>query len=217
MKTRRHLLAIGSSVLVASMARIGRTKAAPGDHGHPCDHNGEGVPPFCECLQRGTRILTPRGYVPIENLSIGDGVVTSTDVLPVIDIHNFQTYDNALRVESPLGSVVLTEAHGIQLTENEIVDAGLLKSLPHVHPMPGMLRDWFHVKLAKHSIIYANGIAVESLGGKDVEPGDFVRIGFNGHWSRIASHVRRLLAGFGWDMRKPIDFLMEQIEDGTLK
>jgi hypothetical protein len=78
-RTRRNFIAIGGILTGATLARIKSAKADScriGPHGDPLD-------PFACCYLRGTRVLTPDGERKIEDLKIGDAVVTRSGATQV--------------------------------------------------------------------------------------------------------------------------------------
>ena len=76
------------------MTRPATPPGHTGSHGHGHHHHGTGKGkghdkhncPVNPCLLAGTEILTDRGYMPIEELEVGDVLMTSKGPQPILHI-----------------------------------------------------------------------------------------------------------------------------------
>lgn len=67
---------------------------------------------FTLCFVEGTRILTPEGYEPIEDLKFGDLVVTKTGAKPIKWIGE-RTYDGRMIADNHLSLPICIKAHAL--------------------------------------------------------------------------------------------------------
>jgi hypothetical protein len=190
---RRNFLAAGSllagrllaGVAVAQIA-ISRANAGNGNNGNGNNGNGHdngGNGGGAACFLRGTRLLTPDGERKIEDLRIGDLLMTlsgeakpitwigrrvyrrSTDsrypesVLPV------RVAKGALGPDTPHCDVFISQQHA------QWVDGLFIKSIDLVNGSSITLQsaaelseiEYLHVKLARHDVIFAEGAPTETL------------------------------------------------------
>jgi Hint domain len=135
------------------------------------------------CFLRGTRILTAKGELQVEALSIGDLVVTERGVhLPVkwIGRRRFtkaaeSTWPNdfmpvrisrrALDERTPHTDLYLSPAHALFVDGVLIPVMHLINGKSIVQAMPEGMQEieYFHVLLDTHEVIFAEGAAVETL------------------------------------------------------
>jgi hypothetical protein len=134
------------------------------------------VPP---CFARGTRLLTPLGYVPVETLKPGDPVITALgDTRAVrwlgcctVDIcthsrpeavHPIRFTPGALAPGIPAQALRLSPDHGLYLN-GVLVPAKLLVNGATIIRETGTPAiTYYHVELNRHDILLAEGMAVES-------------------------------------------------------
>ena len=132
------------------------------------------------CLAAGTRIRTPDGTCPIENLRVGDLVVTRDHGPQPIRAITRQTMifkrrddrarpirirAGALAAGRPWVDLVLSPQHRLlDLSRDVLVPAVDFLSKPGTHRMRGVARvRYFNLVLDRHEIIEAEGVAVETL------------------------------------------------------
>jgi len=132
------------------------------------------------CFCRGTRIRTQDGEVAVENLKIGDRLVTAGgEILPLKWIVR-RSYRDWLAVGNPKLQPVCFKAGAIA---NRVPARDLLVSPEHAMFLDGMLVparhlvngksilqlegldeiDYFHLELDRHAVIFAEGAAAESF------------------------------------------------------
>jgi Hint domain len=135
------------------------------------------------CFFRGTRILTVKGETEIENISIGDRVVTAKgdrqavkwigrqrfkkaagsswqkDILPV-RISRF-----ALDEQAPRRDLYVSPGHALFLGGILIPASFLVNGKNIVQAMPDGAEDieYFHIELETHEVILAEGVPAETL------------------------------------------------------
>lgn len=136
----------------------------------------EPVPP---CFARGTRLLTPSGYTPVEALGPGDPVVTfAGDVRPIrwtgcrsIDIaaHNrkeavmpVRVLADALGPGVPAKHLRLSPDHGVLLRGRLVPVKLLVNGATILKERRCQAVTYYHVELDRHEILLSENLAVES-------------------------------------------------------
>jgi Ca2+-binding RTX toxin-like protein len=135
------------------------------------------------CYATGTRILTDQGYRAIETLRPGDGIVTEdagvqplrwlgqTEVIAQDDLAAVRIDPGVL--PGALRPLIVSQRHRMVLhgylpelmfgTDQVFADAGHLVDLPGVTRMEGGTVTYVHLALARHHVIWAEGMASESF------------------------------------------------------
>jgi len=185
---RRHFLGISAALAgrIAAGAAVGLPILASGskpakaerEHGHGHGHGHGGF----SCFLIGTRILTPRGEVPVEELTIGDLVDTLNGPLPVkwigrrrftkgassswhSSVAPIRVARFALHDQYPHRDLYLSPGHSL------FVD-GVLIPVKHLVNDRLVVRaemddreviEYFHIELETHEIIFAEGAPAEAL------------------------------------------------------
>jgi len=134
------------------------------------------VPP---CFARGTRLLTPAGYVPVQDLRPGQLVVTAAGAAEPIRWIGWRTIDltdharpeaiRPIRVTAgafgegvPAREVQLSPDHAVYLDGHLIPIKLLVNSASIVRDMTSLAVTYFHVELARHGVILAESLPVET-------------------------------------------------------
>src|SRR5215831_465146 len=170
-QTRRNLFAAASIVVAALWARGARA------HDHH-SRGGEG-----SCFLRGTLIRTPSGEREISTLAIGDLVVTHSgqekpinwigrrslrraagkvwraDVLPI------KVARSALTEGVPHRDLYLSSQHALYLDGLLVTVGSLVNGSTIVRCDADELQnlDYFHLELAEHDVVFAEGAPSETL------------------------------------------------------
>jgi hypothetical protein len=141
-----------------------------------------------ECFMEGTKILTDRWYVPIEDLKVGDLVITHGEIhdnktyvvdvdtpMPIVKIHTYYSRygskssspvvvtKNAFSLNKPFQDLYVTENHGmvnrkgILHAANKYINRSTIYKDPSINNLT-----YYHIELASHYAITANGVLVES-------------------------------------------------------
>jgi hypothetical protein len=153
------------------------------------------------CFRRGSRILTDRGEVAVEDLRIGDLVrtVLGGGMEPVVWIGHrdvacarhprpeqvwpVRVSAGALGEGRPREDLYLSPDHAIYL-EGVLVPVKYLVNSATIAQVPVDRASYFHVELARHDVVVAQGLPVESY----LDTGD--RSGFANGGAVVALHPR---------------------------
>ena len=132
------------------------------------------------CFYRGTRIQTDHGEVPVEELAIGDRVVTvSGAIRPIkwigrrtvaarfsdpLKVWPIRIMAGALADEVPSRDLVVSPDHAL-LVDNILIQAGaLVNSISIVRETePPEIFTYFHIELEDHSLILAENTPAETF------------------------------------------------------
>jgi hypothetical protein len=130
------------------------------------------------CFARGTRLLTPNGYVPVEAFKPGDPVITRLGIRRAVrwigrrdlavdpkarqDMRPVLVQPGAFGLHQPSRPVRLSPSHAV------FVD-GVLVPVRHLVNGATILREgrggmvtYFHIELDRHDVLMAEGLPVES-------------------------------------------------------
>jgi hypothetical protein len=135
------------------------------------------------CFGRGTLIRTPDGDVPVENLAVGDQVMTTNGALPVKWVGRQSVRRNAsaswhpsvvpIRVsrfaiddQTPQRDLYLSQRHcllvdGVLIPVIHLVNGRSITFDEHAAMTETI--DYFCVELDAHEVIFAEGLAAESF------------------------------------------------------
>jgi hypothetical protein len=149
-------------------------------HGHEHGH-GSGPTPETHCFCRGTRLLTPAGHAAIEDLSIGDVVVTRGDAerairwIGTIAIrhHGAAWPERAIPIRiakdafapgMPSRDLYLSREHllylnGVLIPAGNLVNGTTIRAAAPA----GDVLHYLHVELDGHDVLLAEGAPCESL------------------------------------------------------
>jgi hypothetical protein len=150
------------------------------------DRKYDGTGP--NCLLSGTRIATPFGEKPVQELRIGDQVHTHNGPQPIKWI-GYNKYgkmagkpwvENVLPIRAarfaiddhtPHRDLYLSPAHCVFIDNVLIPVAHLVNDVTITPQMPSDLNtiEYYHIEFEAHEVIYAEGAAVESYLGSDRE------------------------------------------------
>lgn len=212
----------------------------------PGDHGGR-------CFLRGTRISTPTGEVPIETLKAGDLILTISGAphpIRWIGRMSFtrqagRSWDKAvapIRISRsaiadgvPHTDILLSPAHML-LLDGFLVPCGQLVNGITIRqePMSSETQlDYFHIELATHDVLFAEGLPAETLLGdaRRIEFDNYAEyellypaeahvslvpfariISLNGGRAELRSRMRSAFAPF-IDRREPFDISRDRLEE----
>jgi hypothetical protein len=184
-RTRRHVLKIAAAG-IASMA-LGACR----DDDWPHDNNNLGYKhrkKDWNCFLVGTKISTPVGERPVEQLQIGDHVYTRNGRRPIkwigyskIQKKEGSAWNNSvvpIRIATsaiedgmPRCDLYLSPAHCLFLGNVLIPVIHLVNdvSIAPYNPVDLNEIEYYHVELEMHEVIYAEGVCVESYLGSNRE------------------------------------------------
>jgi hypothetical protein len=170
--------AIAASALLAHLSKIESAAAN-------CGHNGKDVGEGCEpaCFLKGTIIRTADGDRKIEDLAVGDLLPTifgGTCAIQWIGYYPYRRSDqatpwvkdalpvrvarSALGPNTPHADLYVTREHAL-LIDGVLVTAGSLINGTTITLYTASEHNelkFFHIKLARHNAIYAEGVPCES-------------------------------------------------------
>jgi hypothetical protein len=132
------------------------------------------------CYLRGTRILTPTGEAFIEDLAIGDLVVTRFSGLQPIKWIGRQSYDarfirndrarlpiciraGALGRKLPARDLYVSPGHSILIDNTLILARNLVNGLTITQDYAPAIIDYFQIELAAHDCVVAEGSFAETF------------------------------------------------------
>ena len=179
---------VGETVTGASI--VGSTLTVTVASGGPLTFNLAGTSPSTQvsysgsnvdvvaCFLAGTMILTDRGERPVETLAIGDSVMTlSGEAKPIVWIGTGQVRttparrdaatpiivrEGALAANVPNRDLYITKGHSLFL-DDVLIPAEFLVNHRSIlwDDRIGNV-DFYHIELAEHDVLFANGAAAES-------------------------------------------------------
>jgi hypothetical protein len=129
------------------------------------------------CFARGTRLLTPQGYRPVETLRPGDPVITAAGAKRPVRWLGWRTLDfrggrwrdalpvcieaGAFAPGVPARAVVLSPQHAV-CVPGALIPVGQLVNGVTVRRLPASAATYYHVELDRHDAVLAEGLACES-------------------------------------------------------
>jgi hypothetical protein len=192
-RTRRNLLKMGAIAVPATVATVATVHSAAAEPilckllpflCAPPPTGGGSPPSGTNCFLKGTKILTAEGERRIEDLAIGDRLPTLFGGLrPVQWIGRYprkksdpakpwvkealpvRIARSALGPNLPHADLYVTAAHGL-LIDGVLVPAELLingATITRHEACDADELEYFHIKLESHDVVYAEGIAAETL------------------------------------------------------
>jgi Hint domain len=174
--TRRGLVAAAAVFAAMVAAQKALAMARPPHHG---DRRGGGN----SCFLRGTRILTPKGEVKVEDLAVGDLVSTidgtakpikwigrwsyastSTERWPG-DVLPIKVARSALEPLVPHTDLFLSSFHSIYMDGLLVPVRNLVngRSIVHCSSVDSDTIEYFHIELTRHDVIFSEGATTETL------------------------------------------------------
>lgn len=168
-----------SAVAIASSILVGKTKDANAWGIFP--RHAPGTDP--NCFARGTRVLTSRGEVPVENLANGDLVITANGALSIkwTGRQTFRKNEAAswhsrvlpIRVsrfaiddQTPHRDLYLSQDHAL-LIDGVLIPVKYLVNGRSIAVDNGWSKseaiEYFSVQLDTHQVIFAEGAAAETF------------------------------------------------------
>ena len=177
---RRHFLHVmsaiaGAAAVVPALSKSAQAQRIPGGGG-----GGGGRSPGC--FLRGTHILTSHGLKRVESLSIGDHVMTARgEAMPIRwigrqifrrgtssrwpdSVHPIRVARSALADNVPHAHLYLSPLHALLIDGVLIQVAPLVNGTSITPAVPEGMKDieYFHIELAAHEVILAEGAPAET-------------------------------------------------------
>ena len=205
------------------------------------------------CFLKGTRIWTPDGETGVEDLQINDLVVTSSGEAKPIqwvwkrrferqsepkwgeEVAPIRVARSALGPNTPHRDLYLSRYHCLYLDGVLIPAVDLVNKSSIIRVDIEDLREieYFHIKLDRHSVIYAEGAACETLQavtavnsdelefeqyrrlyGEPSLPGEPVApvLGYNGGRARLRGRIRSV-ASHVIDVRSKLEIVRDNLKE----
>lgn len=181
------------------------------------------------CFLRGTQIQARDGYRPIESLQAGDEIaVRFAGFAPIRAIESFtlgrvdgawtgpsrpvRVKRGALGDNAPATDLCLTASHAV-FVDGLLVPVGNLvngTSIVFEAAVGHETLDFFHIALAHHDVLDAQGAACETLLAQGALPCAPIAE-FNGGRSELRSRLRSTVSLIV-DRRQPLDVIRDNIE-----
>ena len=204
------------------------------------------------CFLRGTQIWTPSGERRVEDLRINDLIVTSSGEAKPIQWawrRRFERYgqewaeevapiwvaQSALGPNTPHRDLYLSRYHclyldGVLIPAVDLINDSTIARFSSIH-----LREieYFHIKLDRHSVIYAEGAACETLRAVTAVNSDSVEfeeyrrlygesslpdepvapvLGYNGGRARLRGRIRSALSRVV-DVRSKLEIVRDDLKE----
>jgi Hint domain len=251
-RSRRNLIKIGAIAASVILARL--TEAKPAVAGPaPAPTPVPAPRPSLPCFLKGTTIRTAGGGRRVEDLAVGDLLPTVFGgICPIqwIGRYPFKKSDptkawiraflpvriarSALGPDVPHTDLYVTQAHAL-LIDGVLVTAGSLINDTTITLYDARERDeleFFHIKLARHDVIYAEGAPCETLIRIDetaVNFADYRQYGslntkddrcaplldYSGGRNQIKSRFRSAISP--WiDRRQKFDIIRDELEEAGI-
>ena len=132
------------------------------------------------CYVRGTRILTDRGEIAVEDLMIGDGLMTVSGAVRPLRwigtrsyagrflsgnraLHPVLIRQGALGEGLPRRDLHVSPEHAMYLDGVLVPACALIDGVAVLQPRPGGQVEYFHLELDSHDVILAEGAPSESF------------------------------------------------------
>jgi hypothetical protein len=177
-KTSRRGL-VAAAAILAAMVTAKKAHAFARPPRWPGRDNGGGP----SCFLRGTHILTPRGEIKVEELSVGDLVSTfDGSAEPIIwigrrsypgtrserwpgEVWPIKVSASALGHSVPHSDLYLSPMHAIFLDGLLIPVQNLVngRTITHCNSIDAETIEYFHIELANHDVIFSEGAPTETL------------------------------------------------------
>ena len=142
------------------------------------DAGGTDITLQAACYRRGTRIKTTRGDIPIENLTVGDAVITAShDIAPVrwigsrsIECSRYARPSGvwpirigagAMAEHQPARDLWVSPGHGIFI-EGVLIQAEKLVNGATIRQVPQERIEYWHLELDRHDLLMAEDLPAES-------------------------------------------------------
>jgi hypothetical protein len=212
--SRRHLVAAGAIAATALGARAANARRwwrDDDDDRDDEDHRREK-----HCFREGTLVRTIAGERPIEAIAEGDQLPTRFgETARVVRRHELGPADRAILItrsalgpDCPARDLYLSAGHAL-LIDGYLIAAGHLINDRTVLRLPPDEAEYFHIELARHDVIWAEGLLCETLlveGQRPCAPLVPYR------WARgeVASHLRSAFAPV-IDLRRPQDIVRDHL------
>jgi len=205
------------------------------------------------CFLRGTQIWTPSGERTIEDLQVNDLVVTSSGEAKPIQwvwrrrferqpgqewaekIVPIRVKRSALGPNTPHRDLYLSRYHCLYLDGVLIPAVDLINdsTITRVDALPLREIEYFHIKLDRHSVIYAEGAACETLraitavNSDSVEFEEYRRLygepslpdepaapmlGYNGGRARLRGRIRTVVSHV-IDVRSKLEIVRDDLKE----
>jgi hypothetical protein len=171
-----HLLTLRDGASVVDRITI----SGPGVTALDLIHNVDGTTSIVLCYAAGTMILTERGERAIEEIRIGDPVITLTGAAKPVKWVGHRSYRQivegtgraaapiliragALAEHLPLRDLRVSPQHALYL-DGALIDASMLVNGVTIvqEPMPDAIT-YYNLEFDAHEVIYAEGVAAESF------------------------------------------------------
>jgi Hint domain len=204
------------------------------------------------CFLKGTRIWTPSGETRVEDLRVKDLVVTSSGEAKSIqwvwgrnferqarqewteEIIPIRVKQSALGTNTPHRDLYLSRYHclyldGVLIPAVDLINGSTIARIDAIH-----LREieYFHIKLERHSVIYAEGAACETLRAVTAVNSDSVEfeeyrrlhgeslpdepvvpvLGYNGGRARLRGRVRSIVSRV-IDVRSRLEIVRDELKE----
>ncbi|MDI2091892.1 Hint domain-containing protein [Commensalibacter oyaizuii] len=178
-------------------------------------------PPEIKCFLKGTEIETPSGKKNVEELKVGDDIITIhngnkvvkkiTSILNQKVIANhidklpIRIYKSAIAENVPYKDLLVTPEHCLYIDGQFIPARMLVNGRSIIQDTSFNTYDVYHIETEEHSIVIADGMLTESYLNTDIQVNEFMTVKGQKTWEKDAAAPLNTSRDFAETIYKQIE------------